>query len=120
MTAAIAPRVVTAGATTHCLRCSSNSRVGFVPVSLTWAAAAASKRTRLPQRELTWSGSSTVRPRFKRHQKIAGGAWLRGDARSLPFRDASLDGVFDYQCLAAIPTAYWRTVVAEVRRVLRP
>ena len=43
-----------------------------------------------------------------------------GDARALPFPDASFDAVFSYSVLQHLAKADVRTVVAEIRRVLRP
>ena len=44
--------------------------------------------------------------------------WVRGDATTLPLRDASFDVVFCNSLLEHVPK--WRHVVAEASRVLRP
>jgi 2-polyprenyl-3-methyl-5-hydroxy-6-metoxy-1,4-benzoquinol methylase len=47
-------------------------------------------------------------------------AYVVGDARKLPFDDAAFDVVHSYSVLQHLPKADVRTVVAEIRRVLRP
>jgi len=46
--------------------------------------------------------------------------YVLGDARALPFPDDSFDAVFSYSVLQHLAKADVRTVVAEIRRVLRP
>jgi SAM-dependent methyltransferase len=46
--------------------------------------------------------------------------YVIGDARALPFPDASFDAVFSYSVLQHLAKADVRTVVAEIRRVLGP
>jgi len=46
--------------------------------------------------------------------------YVVGDARALPFDDASFDVVHSYSVLQHLPKSDVRTVVAEIRRVLRP
>jgi 2-polyprenyl-3-methyl-5-hydroxy-6-metoxy-1,4-benzoquinol methylase len=43
-----------------------------------------------------------------------------GDVRELPFGDASFDAVFSYSVLQHLAKSDVRTVVSEIRRVLRP
>jgi SAM-dependent methyltransferase len=58
-------------------------------------------------------------------RRVAGELGVRaeyvvGDARELPFPDASFDVVHSYSVLQHLPKADVRRVVAEARRVLRP
>ena len=46
--------------------------------------------------------------------------YVLGDVRELPFPDASFDAVFSYSVLQHLAKDDVRTVVAEIRRVLRP
>jgi 2-polyprenyl-3-methyl-5-hydroxy-6-metoxy-1,4-benzoquinol methylase len=46
--------------------------------------------------------------------------YVLGDVRELPFRDESFDAVFSYSVLQHLAKDDVRTVVAEIRRVLRP
>jgi SAM-dependent methyltransferase len=46
--------------------------------------------------------------------------YVLGDVRELPFPDASFDAVFSYSVLQHLAKEDVRTVVAELRRVLRP
>ncbi len=47
-------------------------------------------------------------------------AYVVGDARELPFAEASFDAVFSYSVLQHLAKDDMRAVVAEIRRVLRP
>jgi 2-polyprenyl-3-methyl-5-hydroxy-6-metoxy-1,4-benzoquinol methylase len=46
--------------------------------------------------------------------------YVLGDVRDLPFPDSSFDAVFSYSVLQHLAKDDVRTVVAEIRRVLRP